>query len=84
MTDLNKLLTPLFLNDLDIKRIIELFFFSYRDFTAGPDRILEKINFIKKKRIFLGIAYSFQKYTKIPINKHDVKLDYIFTEKGII
>ena len=48
------------------------------------DRILEKINFTKKKRIFLGIAYSFQKYTKIPINKHDVKLDYIFTEKGII
>ena len=45
MTDLNKLLTPLFLNDLDIKRIIELFFFSYRDFTSGPDKILEKIQF---------------------------------------
>jgi 5-formyltetrahydrofolate cyclo-ligase len=48
------------------------------------DRILEKINRIKKKTIFLGIAYSFQKYHKIPINKHDIKLDYIFTEKGII
>ena len=48
------------------------------------DRILEKINFTKKKRIFLGMAYSFQKYKKIPINKHDVKLDYILTEKGII
>jgi len=48
------------------------------------DRILQKINEIKKKTIFLGIAYSFQKYHKIPINNHDVKLDYIFTEKGII
>ena len=48
------------------------------------DRILQKINEIKKKTIFLGIAYSFQKYHKIPTNNHDVKLDYIFTEKGII
>ena len=48
------------------------------------DRILEKINFTKKKAIFLGIAYSSQKYKKIPTNKHDVKLDYIFTEKRII
>ena len=48
------------------------------------DRILKKINEIKKKTIFLGIAYSFQKYHKIPTNNHDVKLDYIFTEKGII
>jgi 5-formyltetrahydrofolate cyclo-ligase len=48
------------------------------------DKILEKINRDKKKKIFVGIAYSFQKYQKIPINKHDVKLDYIFTEKGII
>ena len=45
MTDLNKLLNPLFLKDIEIKKIIELLFFSYRDFTAGPDAILEKINF---------------------------------------
>ena len=45
MADLNKLLTPLFLNEREIKKIIELMFFSYRDFTSGPDRILEKINF---------------------------------------
>ena len=48
------------------------------------DRILNKISKIKKKTIFLGIAYSFQKYSKIPINKYDYKLDYIFTEHGII
>ena len=48
------------------------------------DRSLTKINKIKKKTISLGIAYSFQKYNKIPINKHDIKLDYILTELGII
>ena len=34
--------------------------------------------------ISVGIAYSFQKCREIPINKHDFKLDYIFTEQGII
>ena len=48
------------------------------------DRCLKKIAKIKKSAISLGIAYSFQKCHKIPTNKHDVKLDYIFTEKGII
>ena len=48
------------------------------------DRILQKISKIKKKTIFLGIAYSFQKCRKIPVNKHDFRLDYIFTERGII
>ena len=45
MTDLKKLLTPLFLNENEIRKIIELMFFSYRDFTSGPDKVLEKINF---------------------------------------
>ena len=45
MADLNKLLTPLFLNEGEIRKIIELLFFSYRDFTEGPDKVLEKINF---------------------------------------
>ena len=48
------------------------------------DRSLEKINKIKKNTISLGIAYSFQRYKRIPVNKHDFKLDYIFTERGII
>ena len=48
------------------------------------DRSLKKISKIKKNAISLGIAYSFQKCQKIPTNKHDFKLDYIFTEKGII
>ena len=48
------------------------------------DRSLKRISKIKKNAIFLGIAYSFQKCTRIPVNNHDFKLDYIFTEKGII
>jgi len=48
------------------------------------DRILNKIKKNKKDMISLGIAYSFQKSKNIPVNKHDFKLDYIFTEKGII
>tara|TARA_Y100000590_G_scaffold339502_1_gene387037 strand:- start:3073 stop:3648 length:576 start_codon:yes stop_codon:yes gene_type:complete len=48
------------------------------------DRSLRKINKIKKNVISLGIAYSFQKCRSIPVNKYDHKLDYIFTERGII
>ena len=48
------------------------------------DRSLRKIKNIKKKTVALGIAYSFQKCKSIPISKHDFKLDYIFTERGII
>ena len=48
------------------------------------DKSLKKITTARKKIISLGIAYSFQKCQKISTNKHDYKLDYIFTEKGII
>jgi len=47
------------------------------------DRSLKKIK-NKKKIISLGVAYSFQKCENIPINRYDFKLDYIFTEQGII
>ena len=45
MTDLNKILTPLYLSNIEIKKIIELLFFSYREFTRGPDEILNKLSF---------------------------------------
>ena len=48
------------------------------------DRSLQKIKKIKNKTISLGIAHSFQKCKSIPVNKYDFKLDYIFTERGII
>ena len=48
------------------------------------DRCLKKISKLKKKIISIGIAYSFQRSASIPVNKYDFKLDYIFTERGII
>jgi 5-formyltetrahydrofolate cyclo-ligase len=45
------------------------------------DRYLKKINKMKKV-ITIGLAYSFQKVKKIPINKYDIKLDFIITEKN--
>ena len=45
------------------------------------DRYLKKIKKIKKI-ITIGLAYSFQKVKNIPINKHDIKLDFIITEKN--
>ena len=47
------------------------------------DRYLKK--YLKKfsNILTVGVAFSFQKYHKIPINKNDVKLKYILTEKGI-
>ena len=48
------------------------------------DRSLQKISKLKKKKIFIGIAYAFQKCRSVTTNKHDFKLDYIFTEQGII
>ncbi len=47
------------------------------------DRILKKYLLKNPKIITIGLAFSFQKYKKIPISKFDVKLNYIFTEKGL-
>ncbi len=44
------------------------------------DRYIKKIK-KNKKIITIGLAYSFQKVKKIPINKYDIKLDFIVTEK---
>ena len=48
------------------------------------DRKLKKIKKSKGNAVCLGVAYSFHKCKNIPANKHDFKLDYIFTERGII
>ena len=48
------------------------------------DKYISKLMKMKKKTIFIGIGFSFQKFRKIPINKNDMKLDYILTEKGMI
>ena len=47
------------------------------------DKFLNK--YLKKNKhiVTIGVAFSFQKYNKLPVTKNDVKLDYILTNKGI-
>jgi len=47
------------------------------------DRYLNKYLKRFKNILTVGVAFSFQKYHKLPINNKDVKLNYIITEKGI-
>ncbi len=47
------------------------------DFTIDISKRLEK----KKNVITIGFSYSFQKIKKIKINKHDIKLDFVLTNK---
>ena len=47
------------------------------------DRYLERMS-KKKKFMTIGIAFSFQKINKVPINRYDRKLDLILTEKSYI
>ena len=66
MADLNNLISPFFLNEKEIRKIIELIFFSYRDFTAGPDQVLEKLNF---GRAHHRVIYFVGKKDKITIKE---------------
>ena len=66
MTDLNNLISPFFLNEREIRKIIELVFFSYRDFTAGPDQVLEKLHF---GRAHHRVIYFVGKKDKITIKE---------------
>ena len=47
------------------------------------DRYLNKFLRVKKNITTIGIAFSFQKYNKLPVSNLDIKLDYILTEKGL-
>ena len=92
MTDLNKLFTPIFLSDEEIRKIIELIFFSYREFTSGPDSILNKINYGrahhrviyfvgKKKKITIRDLLSILKITKQSLSR---VLNQLVNEKYIV
>ena len=47
------------------------------------DKFLMKFLNKNKRIMTVGVAFSFQKHHKLPINKRDYRLDYIITEKGI-
>ena len=71
----NILLVPMLAFDRDLNRI---------GYGGGfYDRYMNKIK-KNKKIITIGLAYSFQRVKKVPVNKYDFKLNYIVTNKGII
>ena len=96
MTDLNNLTTPLFLKDIEIRKIIELIFFSYREFTSDPDAILDKLNFGrahhriiyfvgKKEKITIRDLLSILQITKQSLSRvlnQLVKDEYIVVSSG--
>ena len=47
------------------------------------DRYLNKYLKSHNNILTIGIAFSFQKYHKLPFSNKDVKVNYILTEKGI-
>ena len=47
------------------------------------DRYIEKIEKIKRV-IKIGLAFSFQRISSIPIGQYDKRLDFIVTEKEIL
>ena len=48
------------------------------------DKYFNNLFKLGKKFEAIGIAFSFQKYNKLPSSKFDFKLNNIFTEKGFI
>ena len=69
------LLVPLVAYDNDLNRL---------GYGGGfYDRYIEKIEKIKKV-VKIGLAFSFQKISSIPINQYDKRLDFIVTEKEIL
>ena len=69
------LLVPLVAYDVNLNRL---------GYGGGYyDRYIERIEKIKKI-IKIGLAFSFQKISSIPINQYDKKLDFIITEKEIL
>ena len=69
------LLIPLVAYDINLNRL---------GYGGGfYDRYIQKIEKIKKI-IKIGLAFSFQKTSSIPINRYDKRLDFIITEKEIL
>jgi 5-formyltetrahydrofolate cyclo-ligase len=48
------------------------------------DRYLNRLKKLNKKIEAIGIAFSFQKYKKLPLSNYDFQLNNIFTEKGFL
>ena len=68
----NILLVPLVAYDKNLNRV---------GYGGGfYDRYIKRLK-NKKNIITIGLAYSFQKIKKVPINKYDIQLDFVVTNK---
>ncbi|MFL2887550.1 MAG: 5-formyltetrahydrofolate cyclo-ligase [Pelagibacterales bacterium MED-G40] len=68
--------------------LVPLLAYDKRKFRLGYgkgyyDKYFNKYLKLNKNITTIGVAFSFQKYHKLPTSNFDVKLDYILTEKGI-
>ena len=68
--------------------LVPMLAFDKRKYRLGHgkgfyDRYLNKYLKKFKNILTVGVAFSFQRHHKLPINRNDVKLDFILTEKGI-
>ena len=68
--------------------LVPVLSFDHRKYRLGYgkgfyDRYLNKYLKRFKNILTVGVAFSFQKHHKLPIDKNDVKLNFILTEKGI-
>ena len=66
MSEENNLLSPVFLNDKEIKKLIELVILSHKDLNSEIDKVLEKIHFT---RIYHRIIYFIAKKENITIKE---------------
>ena len=59
--------------------------FGYRLGYGGGyyDRTLENLKKNNQKFLSIGYAFDGQKVSQVPIDKFDIKLDYVITEKKI-
>jgi 5-formyltetrahydrofolate cyclo-ligase len=85
------ILEPCSVSKIIIPQVILLPLLIYDDYNQRIgygkgfyDKFLNKYLKKNKKILTIGVAFSFQKYNKLPVSRYDVKLDYILTEKGIV
>jgi 5-formyltetrahydrofolate cyclo-ligase len=68
--------------------LVPLMAFDHKGFRLGYgggfyDRTLEMLR-TKKSITAIGVAYSAQEVDSVPHDRHDQRLDYVMTEKGVV
>jgi len=66
MTDIKSPANPLFLSEQELSKGMELLFFAYRDFVAGPDQLLAPLGF---GRAHHRLLYFVARHPNLPVAK---------------